>query len=108
MDDADDDYKSRELLAAAGDAELRRLLYGVGGVIPTIGETDHLRLRSLCLQQETREIRGGERMECLANHLTASGGDDFPQVVRQLASERVGGHPRHRLPIPLYATSQGR
>jgi hypothetical protein len=50
VDDADDNHQSRELLAAAGDAELRRLLYGVDGVIPAIGEPDHLRLRSLRLQ----------------------------------------------------------
>jgi hypothetical protein len=31
-----------------------------GGVVPTIGEPDHLRFGSLRLQQEAREIGGGE------------------------------------------------
>jgi hypothetical protein len=66
--------------------------YGVGGVITTIGKPDHLRFRSLRLQQEAREIGSGERVQRLANHLATARGDDIPQVLRQLASERVVGH----------------
>jgi hypothetical protein len=78
--------EARELLAAAGDAELGCLLDGVGGVVPAIGEPDHLRLGSLRLQQVAREIGRGERVQHLANYLAG------PQVVRHLVPERVVGH----------------
>jgi len=73
-------------------AKLGCLLDGVGGVVPAIGEPDHLRLGSLRLQQEAREIGGGERVQGLADNLAAARGDDGPQVVRHLVPERVVGH----------------
>ena len=77
MDDADDDHQSRELLAAAGDAELRCLLYGVDGVVPANAARSPAPWKS-APEQEAREIGGGERVQHLADHLAAARGDDGP------------------------------
>jgi hypothetical protein len=49
----------------------RRLLYGVDSVGTRIGKRDHLRVRSLRLQQERTEVRIVQWMAHTANHRAA-------------------------------------
>ena len=53
----EEDEQAGEVLPALDDAELRRLLDGVGGVAARVGEADDLGLGGLRLQQERREVR---------------------------------------------------
>ncbi len=69
VDVGDEDEQSSELLTALDDTELGRLLDRIDRVAAGIGETDDLRLGSLCLQQEGGEIRRIERRPDLPQDL---------------------------------------
>src|ERR1700704_2852797 len=87
----DEEQQCCELLATSDNAELRRLLDGVGGVAAGIGEADDLGLRRLRLQQEGGEVRGIERMLDAAESLAASGGDDRGGITLQRVTKGVVG-----------------
>src|SRR5207248_6121649 len=86
-----EDQQARELLAAFDDAELARLLDRVDGVLARVGETDHLSLRGLRLQQERGEILRAERMTNSAEHLAARCLHDFGDVALEGVTERIVG-----------------
>ena len=97
VDVVDEEQESDELLPALLDAELGGLLHGVDGVASGVGKTDHLRLRSLCLQQERREVRRAERMLGRAEHLAAMRLDVFLRFRFDALAQRVVD--RQKIPV---------
>ena len=87
----EEEQQRRQLLPAAGDAEFRGLLDGVGRVAACIGQTNDLGLGGLRLQQEGREVRAVEGMAHGAQDLAAIGGHDRRGVALQRLAEGVIG-----------------
>ena len=80
-----------QALAAFDEAELGRLLDRVDGVAAGVGESDHLRLGTLRLQQIRGKVRGIQRRAHAAEHLAAHGIDDRGGLSLEIVAERIVG-----------------
>ena len=89
MDVGDQRQQRRHLLAALEDAELAAGLDLVDVVRRTRGDADDLRLRSLRLQHEGRQIGRRERRAHRAEHLAAELGHHGGGVLLQRMPERI-------------------
>ena len=89
--DVGDEHQKAGQRLLGRDAELGRLLDRVGGVGACIGKPDHLRTRSLRLQQERREIGAGKGMPHRTKHFAAVRQHHGSGIFFERLSERVIG-----------------